>query len=163
MRPPLEGVLSFRKISYPWTLNCDICSIWMCKILCAILHTTWPYAAVHNLLCTLILKILKVGTDPRSVIMSKLINMSIGECTLPDLFRYAEMAALCKKLGRLCEWNYRTVSILTALSKVLRKSIVVNWHIVLIAYFLSIIQASGSDIAVWAPSSNDRKMEICIR
>ena len=41
-------------------------------------------------------KLLKVGTDPLSVIISELINMSIDECTFPDLLKYAEMAALFK-------------------------------------------------------------------
>ena len=66
-------------------------------------------------------KLLKVGTEPLSVMISKLINMSIDECTFPDLLKYAEMAALFKKLDRLCKENYRPVSILTALSKVFEK------------------------------------------
>ena len=53
--------------------------------------------------------------------ISKLINLSIDECTFPDLLKYAEMAALFKKLDRLCKENYRPVSILTALSKVFEK------------------------------------------
>ena len=44
--------------------------------------------------------------------------MSIDDCTFPDLLKYAEMAALFKKLDRLCKENYRPVSILTALSKI---------------------------------------------
>ena len=63
-------------------------------------------------------KLLKVGADPLSMILSELINMSIDECTFPDLLKYAEIAALFKKLDRLCKENYRPVSILTALSKV---------------------------------------------
>ena len=66
-------------------------------------------------------KLLKVGTVPLSVMISKLINLSIDECTFPDLLKYAEMAALFKKLDRLCKENYRPVSILTALSKVFEK------------------------------------------
>ena len=66
-------------------------------------------------------KLLKVGTEPLSVTISKLINFSIDECTFPDLLKYAEMAALFKKLDRLCKENYRPVSILTALSKVFEK------------------------------------------
>ena len=41
--------------------------------------------------------------------------MSIDEYTFPDLLMYAEIAALFKKLDRLCKENYRPVSILTAL------------------------------------------------
>ena len=66
-------------------------------------------------------KLLKVGTEPLSVMISKLINLSVDECTFPDLLKYAEMAALFKKLERLCKENYRPVSILTALSKVFEK------------------------------------------
>ena len=66
-------------------------------------------------------KLLKVGSDPLSMIISELINMSIDECTFPDLLKYAEIAALFKKLDRLCKENYRPVSILTALSKVFEK------------------------------------------
>ena len=66
-------------------------------------------------------KLLKVGTDPLSMIISELINMSIDECTFPDVLKYAEIAALFKKLDRLCKQNYRPVSIFTALSKVFEK------------------------------------------
>ena len=66
-------------------------------------------------------KLLKVGADPLSMIISELINMPIDECTFPDLLKYAEIAALFKKLDRLCKENYRPASILTALSKVFEK------------------------------------------
>ena len=66
-------------------------------------------------------KLLNAGTDPLSMIISELINMSIDECAFPDLLKYSEIAALFKKLDRLCKQNYRPVSILTALSKVLEK------------------------------------------
>ena len=48
-------------------------------------------------------KLLKVGTDPLSMIISELINMSIDECAFRDLLKYAEIAALFKKLDRLCK------------------------------------------------------------
>ena len=69
----------------------------------------------------ILVKLLKVGTDPLSMIISELINMSIDECVFPDLLKYAKIAALFKKLDRLCKQNYRPVSILTALSKVFEK------------------------------------------
>ena len=62
-------------------------------------------------------KLLKFGTDLLSMIIPELINISIDECTFPVLLKYAEIAALFKKLDRLCNENYRHVSILTALSK----------------------------------------------
>ena len=33
-------------------------------------------------------KLLKVGTDPLSMIISELINLSIDECAFPDLLKY---------------------------------------------------------------------------
>ena len=74
-------------------------------------------------------KLLKVGTEPLSVMISKLINLSIDEYTFPDLLKYAEMAALFKKLDRLCKENYRPVSILTALSKVFEKNLLPSTNI----------------------------------
>ena len=68
-----------------------------------------------------LVKLQKGGADPLSMIISQLRNMSIDECTFPDLLKYAEIAALFKKLDRLCKENYRPVSILTALSKVIEK------------------------------------------
>ena len=56
-------------------------------------------------------KLLKFGIVPLSIIISELINMSIDECTFPDLLKYVEIAALFKKLDRLCKENYRPVSI----------------------------------------------------
>ena len=37
--------------------------------------------------------------------------MSIDEYTFPDLLKYVDIAALLKKLDRLCKQNYRPVSI----------------------------------------------------
>ena len=52
--------------------------------------------------------LLKVGTDPLSMIISELINMSIDECAFPDLLKYAEIAALFKKLdSRKCNVKRR--------------------------------------------------------
>ena len=39
------------------------------------------------------------------------INMSTDECTFPDLLKYAEIAALFKKLNGRCKQNYRPVGI----------------------------------------------------
>ena len=91
-------------------------------------------------------KLLKVGADPLSMIMSELINMSIDKCTFPDLLKYAEIAALFKKLDKLCKENYRPVSILTALSKVFEKMYCRQWTFST-AYFLNIFQALGRNIA----------------
>ena len=55
------------------------------------------------------------------MIISELINLSINECTFPDLLKYAEIAALFQKLDRLCKDNYRPVSTLTTISKVFEK------------------------------------------
>ena len=43
-------------------------------------------------------KLLTVGAYPLSMITSELINMSTDECMFPDLLKYAEIAALFKKL-----------------------------------------------------------------
>ena len=45
------------------------------------------------------------------MIISELIDMSIDECTFSDLLKYAEIAALFKKVDRLCKDNYRPVRI----------------------------------------------------
>ena len=66
-------------------------------------------------------KFLMAGTDTLSMITSELTNLSIDECTFPDLPTYAELAALFTKLDSLCKENYRPVSILTVLSKAFGK------------------------------------------
>ena len=45
------------------------------------------------------------------MIISELINMSTDECIFPDLLKYAEIAALFKKLNGRCKQNYRPVGI----------------------------------------------------
>ena len=96
-------------------------------------------------------KLLKVGANPLSMIISELINMSINDCTFPDPLKYAKIAALFKKLDRLCKVNYKPVSIVTALSKVFEKMYCRQ----LTSYFdrilLNISQALGRNIAVKAP------------
>ena len=77
--------------------------------------------------------------------------MSIDECTFPDLLKYAEIAALFKKLDRLCKENHRPVSILTALSKVFEKMYCRQLTSYFDSIFLNIFQALGRNIAARAP------------
>ena len=64
----------------------------------------------------------KIGAAPLAGILSHLLNMSIEQCLFPDELKFADVAALYKKAKRMCKENYRPVSILTSLSKVLESA-----------------------------------------
>ena len=63
-------------------------------------------------------KFLRIGAAPLAALISDIVNMSISECTFPDILKYAEIASLFKRLDSLKKENYRPVSVLTALSKI---------------------------------------------
>ena len=50
-----------------------------------------------------------------------MVNISLNECNFPDMLKFAEIAALLKKIDRLVKENYRPFSILTAIWKVFER------------------------------------------
>ena len=66
-------------------------------------------------------KFLKIGATPLAGILCQMVNISLNECNFPDMLKFAEIAALLKKLDRLVNENYRPVCILTAISKVFER------------------------------------------
>ena len=66
-------------------------------------------------------KLLKIGSAPLAPPICNLVNLMFMQSCFPDIIKYAEVAALFKRLDNLNKGNYRPVSILTALSKVFEK------------------------------------------
>ena len=66
-------------------------------------------------------KLLKIGSGPLAPPICNLVNLMFMESCFPDILKYAEVAALFKRLDNLDKKNYRPVSVLTALSKVFEK------------------------------------------
>ena len=66
-------------------------------------------------------KLLKIGSAPLAPPICNLVNLMFMESCFPDILKYAEVAALFKRLDNLNKGNYRPVSVLTALSKVFEK------------------------------------------
>ena len=99
----------------------------------SVLHLVWP---LHQSLSSMVKPtrsktpagrasgVFEAHKPPNCGKVTTLWGVSIDECdecTFPDVLKYADIAALFKKLDRLCKENYRPVSILTALSKVFEK------------------------------------------
>ena len=55
--------------------------------------------------------------------IAKLINDSFKKCIIPDDLKFAEMSSLFKGNDVLNKSNYRTVSVLIALSKIYEKAV----------------------------------------
>ena len=68
-------------------------------------------------------KLLKVGADSLSPHLCKLINISYSQEIYPDDLKHAEVVPLFKKTDKFDKANYRPVSILISLSKVVEGSI----------------------------------------
>ena len=66
-------------------------------------------------------KLLKIGSASLAPTICNLFNLMFMESSFPDILKYAEVAALIKRLDNLDKENYRPVSVLTALSKVFEK------------------------------------------
>ena len=63
--------------------------------------------------------ILKSGSDVLCTFITKIVNQCIKDCIFPDTFKHAEVTPLYKKNNNLDKQNYRPVSVLTAMSKVM--------------------------------------------
>ena len=66
-------------------------------------------------------KLLKIGSAPLAPFICNLVNLMFMESCSPHILKYAEVAALFKRLDHLDKDNYRPVSVFTALSKVFEK------------------------------------------
>ena len=64
-------------------------------------------------------KLLKIGAYPMSQSLMPLINECINQCVFPQSCKFAEVSPLFKKGDSLSKSNYRPVSILPALSKII--------------------------------------------
>ena len=68
-------------------------------------------------------KFLKDGAHELKGVITHIINVSITTNTVPDIFKFAKVKPLFKKNSRLDVGNYRPVSILCILSKILERAI----------------------------------------
>jgi hypothetical protein len=64
-------------------------------------------------------KLLKMGAKPISQFLTPVINQCISQNTFPQSCKFAEVSPLFKKGDALDKVNYRPVSVLTALSKII--------------------------------------------
>ena len=79
-------------------------------------------------------KLLKVGASVISNSLTHMFNMSLRHCIFPNVFKCARVVPLYKGTGDICEMlNYRPISILPALSKILERHV----HNALFEYFTS--------------------------
>ena len=63
--------------------------------------------------------ILKAGSKVLCSSFTNIINRCLKDCIFPDMFKHAEVTPLYKKNNNLDKQNYRPVSVLSAMSKVL--------------------------------------------
>ena len=66
-------------------------------------------------------KLQKIESAPVVPSMYNMVNLMFMESCFPDILKYAEIAALVKRLHNLHKENYRPVRVLTALSNVFEK------------------------------------------
>ena len=71
-------------------------------------------------------KFLKEGANEIKSIITHIINLSIDTNTVPDELKFAKVKPLFKKNSRLDVGNYRPVSILCIVSKILERSVYVQ-------------------------------------
>ena len=62
-------------------------------------------------------KLLKIGSAPLAPSICNLVNLMFMESRFPGILKYAEVAALFKRLDNLDQENYRPVSVLTGFIK----------------------------------------------
>lgn len=108
-------------------------------------------------------KLLRIGAEPLSLVLSRIINKCTQEGFFPDSLKLAEVAALFKKLDMLNKDNYRPVSILTAISKIFErwygKQITAHF-LTLFAKFLSGFRAKHSCQSILLRMVEDWKLAI---
>ena len=71
-------------------------------------------------------KFIKEGANEIKGVITYLVNLSIDTHTVPDELKYAIVKPLFKKNSRLDVGNYRPVSILPVISKILERAIYVQ-------------------------------------
>ena len=113
-RPNVVAIISIKSVHGTFSFS-SVTSNEICKLLMNM--NTRKSTGFDNIPA----KLLKIGAAPLADIagiLSHLRNMSIEQCIFPDELKFADVTALYKKVKRMCNENYRPVSILTSLSKV---------------------------------------------
>jgi len=72
------------------------------------------------------MKLLKVNSDLFSLVLSRLINISISDSCFPSVFKVAKIIPLHKKGSKTETSNYRPIAILSNVSKVFEKFIYIR-------------------------------------
>ena len=93
------------------TLKVNNCSFTFCE---------WT---VSGILDGLAPKFLKDGAPQLAPVVTHIVNLSIVTKTVPDDLKCAKIIPLYKKKSRLEVGNYRPVSILSCMSKILEKCV----------------------------------------
>ena len=75
-------------------------------------------------------RFLKDGADALTDVVTYLVNLSITSKIVPACTKHAKVIPMYKKKSKLDVWNYRPVSVLTSISKVLEKAVhcQVEWY-----------------------------------
>ena len=71
-------------------------------------------------------RFLKDGAEFLCIPISHIVNLSISTCTVPDDFKKARITPIFKKNSKLEVGNYRPVSILSVVSKILERAVYVQ-------------------------------------
>ena len=71
-------------------------------------------------------RFLKDGADFLCIPISHIVNLSISTCTVPEDFKKARITPIYKKNSKLEVGNYRPVSILSVVSKILERAVYVQ-------------------------------------
>ena len=75
-------------------------------------------SSVFDYISNIILKKLKTAIVPP---LTKIVNLSLATGVFPDKMKYAVVVPLCKSKNRKDVTNYRPISLLLTLSKILEK------------------------------------------
>ena len=93
-------------------------------------------------------KLMKIGSAPLAPPICSLVNLMFMESSFPDILKYAEVAALFKRLDNLNKGNYWPVSVLTTLSKVFEKVSCVQMSSYFESIFSKFLSGLGLHITV---------------
>ena len=104
-------------------------------------------------------KIIKENSDIFSSFICESINNSIKSSIFPSCLKHADVTPLHKKCNKSLKENYRPVSILPILSKVVERSIFKQISSFFMIYFQNISMASEKDLVLNNVSYFVRKME----
>ena len=90
-------------------------------------------------------KIIRMAKDILCPHLTDCINTAVLNCSFPDELKKADVSSISKQDDASWKGNYRPISVLSAMSKIMKELLEYKLTVILLQYYLTYFPALGKD------------------